>query len=153
MVLSIEHDSERAALANVLAAGIEDVVEELRVIDPADLVSFIRFGSYPALEDLLQSSTELFFKDGTLVFGWTADVDLSWGDLPTVTLGMEFRHRAVSVFFDLSIRAASRMVDIAGIQFETACQDANERVKQLAEALADAHLPRRMPAGLAAPRR
>ena len=144
--MTISAESEREICADILARGIEDVVAELRVIDPVDLVSFIRFGSYLAIEDLLQSSAELFFKDATLTFGWSASVEMGWGETPRVTLGLEFRHRAVSVFFNLSIHAMDQIVQVTGIFFDAACPDPMERVTHLAEAVSDARLPRRVAA-------
>jgi hypothetical protein len=140
-----ETEGDRQAYARVIAAELDDVVEDLHTIDPADLVSYIRFGSFAAIEDLLQSSAELFFKEGTLTFGWTADVDLTWEDAPKVTLGLEFNNRAVSVFFNLSLHALKREVEIAGVRFDPERLDSAERLSFLSEAIADARLPKRLP--------
>ncbi len=153
--MSIGAESERGAFAVILTHGLSGVIEELRTIDPIDLVSFVRFGSYAALEDLLQSSTELFFRENTVTFGWTAGVDLSWDQGPTVTLGMEFRQGDVSVFFDLSLSAATHSVDVVSVLFDPPCRDSAEQLAVLAEAVADAHLPKRLAAvsGLRLPSR
>ena len=127
----------------MLAAGLRDVTADLRTIDPVDLVSFIRFGSYGAIEDLIQSSVELFFKHGTLISSWSACVDLAWDSLPLVTLGMEFRHPAVSVFFDLVIGAQAEDVAVQAVIFEDQEPAAVDGVTVLARAIADARLPRR----------
>jgi hypothetical protein len=142
--LTYQIDANSGAYACILENGLKDVVDELHEIDPVDLVSFIRFGSFSAIEDLLQSSTELFFKEGTLTFAWTAGVEMDWGDVPTVTLGMEFHHRMVSVFFNLSLRALDRMVVVGGILFDPECHDPIEKLDRLSEAVADAHLPKRV---------
>lgn len=144
--------SERRALAETLVEAMGDVVDEIRTIDLLDLVSFIRFESYPALEDLLQASTELFFRPGTLMFGWTARVEMSWSDLPMVTLGMEFRHDDVSVFFDLTLDGTGKSIDIAASQFASMDGGADERVSCLAAALATARVPRRTEAEPREPR-
>ena len=145
--MSIETQSERGACAVILAHGLGDVVEELRAFDPVDLVSFVRFGSFGALEDLLQSSTELFFHEHTLTFGWTAAVEMNWNEGPTVTLGMEFRHGPVSVFFDLLLGPTSHDVQVVSTLFDPACADPGLRLTILSDALADARLPKRLAAG------
>ncbi len=129
--------------ATVLADGLRDVTADLRTIDPVDLVSFIRFGSHGAIEDLIQSSVELFFRHGTLFFSWSACVDLAWDSLPLVTLGMEFRHPAVSVFFDLVVGAQAGDVAVQAVIFEEAEPDAAAGVVLLARAIAETRLPRR----------
>ena len=64
--------------------------------------------------------------------------------MPTVTLGMEFKHQTVSVFFNMSFQARSHLVQVVGILFDPECRDAAERRFRLRQALADAHLPRRV---------
>ncbi len=111
-------EPDDGAYAAVLADSLRDVAADLRTIDPVDLVSFIRFGSFPAIEDLIQSSAELFFRHGTLTSAWTACVDLAWDSLPLVTLGLEFRHPIVSVFFDLLLGARGDDVAVRSVMFE-----------------------------------
>lgn len=127
-----------------MADGLTDVIAELHVIDPVDLVSYIHFGRFASLEDLLQSATELYFREGTLTFGWTATVDMAWGDMPTVTLGMEFTNKMVTVFFDLSLHAMERAVEVASVMFDPACRDPAARLSHVADAMADARLPKRI---------
>lgn len=139
MTFIVEH--EQQAYARLIADGLTDVLNELHAIDLVDLVSFIRFDRYPALDDLLQSATELFFKEGTVTFAWNAWVDMAWGDVPTVTLGMEFNHLTVSVFFNLTLKAMEQAVEVVGILFDPECHNPTERRRRLARAIADAHLP------------
>lgn len=136
-------EPDDGAYAAVLADSLRDVAADLRTIDPVDLVSFIRFGSFPAIEDLIQSSAELFFKHGTLCSAWTACVDLAWDSLPLVTLGLEFRHPLVSVFFDLLLGARGDDVAVRSLMFEEPVADLASGLDRLARALAEARLPRR----------
>ena len=123
---------------DVVEGNIDGFVEELRAIDIVDLVSFIRMEHFPNLEDLINSSTELFFKTEMLVFGWAAGVDLRWDARPTVTIGMEFRHPTVSLFFNLSIGATERIVEVLGVVFEQVWLDP---VAHLRRAFKEARLP------------
>lgn len=141
--MGLQSESEGKAYAIVLTHALAEVADELRSIDLVDLVSFIRFENFGALDDLLQSSTELLFREGSLAFGWTAGVDMRWGEMPVVTLGMEFRHQTVSMFFNLHLEAATQAVDVAWALFDPACHDSEVRLRRLIEALADAHLPKR----------
>lgn len=125
----------------VLADGIRDVAADLRTIDLVDMVSYIRFGSYATIEDLVHSSTELFFRPGTLSFAWNAGTELSWSEEPMITMGMEFRSCAISVFFDLTLRALDESVKVCAILFEEPLPDPAEKVMRLSEAIAEARLP------------
>ena len=136
-------EPELGRYSGLLADSLKDVAAELRSIDLVDIVSYIRFGSLATLEDLVHSSTELYFKQGTLSFAWTAGVDLGWGELPTITMGMEFRHAAISVFFDLSLRAFDESVKVCGILFDDPVGTPAEKVGLLSDAIAEARLPER----------
>ena len=141
MTFSFERDLDR--YSTVMADALKFVAEDLRTIDVVDLVSYVRFGSFATLEDLVHSSTELFFRHGVLSFAWTAAVDMTWNEAPTFTVGMEFRHQAVSVFFDLVLRARDEAVEIAGILFDDPLADPHDKVERLRQAIADARLPER----------
>ena len=135
--------SDDDAYAAVLADSLVEVVGDLCTIDLVDFVSFIRFGYFAAIEDLIHSSTELFFKPGTLISAWTACADVAWESLPVVTLGMEFRHPVVSVFFDLLLGGREQGVAVRGILFEEPVDGLAERLVALGRAIADARIPRR----------
>ena len=139
MTKYFEADLERYSA--ILSDNLQDVAAELRTIDLVDIVSYIRYGSFATLDDLIQSSTELFFRSGTISFAWTARVDLGWEDPPIVTIGMEFRHHAISVFFDLTLRADQQSVKVCGILFDDPVGTPAEKLGVLASAIAAARMP------------
>ena len=62
-----------------LAEGMRDVASELRLVDPADFIAFIRTEQFGNIRTLVNSSTEMFFKPGTICFGLSGEVELPWG--------------------------------------------------------------------------
>ncbi len=143
--MSYSNETDLDQYSGVLTEGLGDVAADLRTIDLVDMVSYIRFGSYATIEDLVHSSTELFFRQGTLSFAWSAGIDLAWSEPPMITMGMEFRSCAISVFFDLTLRALDENITILTIMFEEPVGDPDERVTRLSEAIAEARLPDRSP--------
>jgi hypothetical protein len=123
-----------------LADGLRDVASELRLIDAIDLVTFIRAEQFGNIKTLVNSSTELFFKPGTISFGSSGDVDLRWGGSPSVALDMEFHHMCVSVYFRLLLRALHAGIEINHISFEDGSRDPDENTRRLVDAIADARL-------------
>jgi hypothetical protein len=123
-----------------LADGLKDVASELRLIDAVDLVTFIRAEQFGNIETLVNSSTELFYKPGTISFGSSGDVDLGWGSSPCVALDMEFHHMRVNVYFRLLLRALYAGIEINHIAFEDGSQDPDENTRRLIEAIADARI-------------
>ena len=123
-----------------LADGLRDVASELRMIDPADFVAFIRTEQFGNLRNLVNSSTEMFFKPGTISFGLSGEADLVWGAPPSIALDMEFHHLQVSAYFRLVLRAAHAGVEIDYVQFEGSAGDPNANTQRLIDAIADARL-------------
>ena len=135
-----------------LADGLRDVAAELRLIDAADLVAFIRTEQFANIANLVNSSTELYFKPGTLSFGRSGDIELKWGEAPAISLDMEFHHMRVAVYFRLLLEALQAGIEIHYIDFAESSADPEDNTLRLVEAIADARLtpiPRhRLPASI-----
>jgi hypothetical protein len=133
-----------------LAEGVRDVASELRLIDAADLIAFIRTEQFANIANLVISSTELYYKPGTLSFGRSADIDVTWSGKPRISLDMEFHHMRVSVYFRLLLEAVQAAVEIHFIDFEAGSPNPDENTRALIAAIANARLappiPRRRPA-------
>ncbi len=123
-----------------LAEGLKEVAAELRLIDLADFVTFIHREQFANIQDLVNSSVELFFKHGTLIYGAMAAFELEWDRPPAVTLGMEFHYKSVTILFDLMLQAFDAGVEIRAMTFEQPLPSAEEETKVLIEALAAARL-------------
>ena len=123
-----------------LADGLRDVAAELRLIDAADLTAFLRTERFGNIANLVNSSTELYFKPGTLRFGLSGDVRLKWGEEPIVELDLEFAHKGVMVNFRLVLQALQAGLEINYIAFAPGSASPEENTIQLVEAIADARL-------------
>ena len=80
-----------SAYERVLADAIVEVATELRLADPIEFVLMIRGEQAANIADLVNSSSELFFKSGSLKYALAAGCELRWDSTPTVRLDMEFR--------------------------------------------------------------
>ena len=79
-----------------------------RLTDAAELMSMIRNDHAANIADLVNSSTELFFKSGTLRYALSASFKAPWDATPVVEIDMEFRHAAVSCLLSPEDRSAPR---------------------------------------------
>lgn len=111
MVLN-QHDERVALLAHAVGAAFEPVADELRLVDAGDFIAYIHDGKFANIQDIVNSSVELFFKPGTVTFGWGAEFELDWNDTLAITLDMEFRHGPVWLVFKLILRAMQTEVKI-----------------------------------------
>lgn len=133
----IDHAVERE---RALANGLREVATELRLVDLADLVTYIRSDQSANIRDLISSSIELYFKPGTLRYGGAGDLDLQWDGVPAVMFDMAFEHRDVMVHFRLRLDSAVAGVEIDYISFADPDRDPRANTDHLIEALADARL-------------
>ena len=113
---------------------------ELRLTDAAKLMSMIQNDHAANLADLVNSSTGLFFKSGTLRYALSASFKAPWDATPTVEIDMEFRHAAVCAFFRLTIGQRRAGVEIQDILFEEQRLDDFAKAERLSYALETARL-------------
>jgi hypothetical protein len=138
----MQHTINRHDLARtkIVANAIRETAAELRLIDVTDLIAYIRGDQLANIEDLVNSSTELFFKPGTMTFAWAATLDVSWDGPPTILIDMEFHHLSISVFFTLALKDTHGCIDVKHIWFASPSDDEAYDTERLASAVADARL-------------
>jgi hypothetical protein len=108
----------------IVARAVAPVAAELRLVDAADYVAFIRLEERAALADLVASAAEPFFMPGALRLGGACDFELDWGAAPRVTLDLELCLVEATVYFQLVMDADSAGVEINYCSF--AAPDADE---------------------------
>ena len=124
----------------IIANALVDFASELRLTDAGELMSMIQNEHAANLADLVNSSTELFFKSGTLRYALSASFKAPWDATPTVVIDMEFRHAAVCAFFRLTIGQRRAGVEILDILFEQQGLDDYAKAQRLFDALETARL-------------
>src|SRR5450631_2773595 len=127
-------------LANALGAAFEEVAAELRLVDAGDFIAFIHDEKFANIQDIVNSSVELFFKPGAVSFGWGAEFELDWNSAPVISLDMEFRHGSVWLVFKLILRALQTDVKIDYLSYGRSSGDAGQDMTAFIEALKDARL-------------
>ena len=135
----VPSESIPRACEQALAEALADVATELRLINVIDLIGYVHGQRYGNIQDLIHSSAELYFKQGSLRYACAAEADVRWEAPPSVSLGMEFRWRGATAFFRLQLEATSASIDIHHLALDTpgAAEDLPSR---FASALADARL-------------
>jgi hypothetical protein len=124
----------------IIADALVDFASELRLTDATDLMSMIQNEQAANLADLVNSSTELFFKSGTLRYALSASFRAPWDATPTVEIDLEFRHAAVCAFFRLKIGQRRAGVEIRDILFEEKGLDDLAKAARLSYALESARV-------------
>jgi hypothetical protein len=132
-----KHTAERE---EILAEGIQKVVAELRLVEVIDYVAFLRMDLVGNVADIVNSSSQLYLKAGTLRFGNEGDVHLGWGSMPSIDLAMEFHHQDITVHFRLGLAATKASVTITFMVFADQEADPDINTARLQAAIDDARL-------------
>ena len=103
----------KEAIANALKGFTSD----MKLVDVVDLIAYIRMDKHANISDLIKSSAELFFKEGTLRYGMGAKAELDWDTTPTVSLDLEFFNMGVWVYFTLVLGEPDNALNVSYIEF------------------------------------
>jgi hypothetical protein len=116
------------------------VATELRLVDLADYVAFIRMGHLANLADLVEPDAERFFMPGTLRLGHGGDVQLDWTGEPKVCLDLELKPRGATVYFTLTLAAATAGAGVNYVAFEEPAATPEENTAFLEAAIEDSRI-------------
>lgn len=122
----------------ILADAISPIATELRLLDPADLISLVRFERYGNLADLVSSAAELYYHPGTINFGAGGEYSLEWDGIPRVTLDLEIKPVGVTIYAQLSLTADFGAVEINHISFLNPSGSPDENTEFMRKSLKDA---------------
>jgi hypothetical protein len=132
--------ASRSAFEKILATAMVDVASELRLADPCELMLMIRGEQAANIADLVNSSTELYFKSDALRYALSAAYELKWETTPVSRFDMEFRGGRVCAFFTLVIGCSRAGVELVEVMFEDGGLDAEAQAQRLSAAIQDALL-------------
>lgn len=129
----------------IVAKAIEQVVDELRLIDVADYIAFIRLEHFACLSDLVDSAVELYFLPGTLRLGHGGEAHVDWSGSPRIVLDLELRPPGVTVYFQLTLSEERSSVAVNYVSFEKPGEDPEHNTALLETVIAEARIRRTEP--------
>lgn len=133
-------DDQTDARRSLIAEALAPFVEEMRLLDCADLIAHVAREQFANIEDLVQSSLELSYKQGAFAFGWGAHVIAPWNEPPAVALDLEFCTAGLTIFFVLTIGGGHHDVMLRKVSFTSSSPDPRDDTRMIAHALATARL-------------
>lgn len=130
----------------VVSEAIQEVVHELRMIDVADYIAFIRLEHFACISDLVDSAAELYFMPGTVKLGNGGDVIVDWSVPATILLDLELRPRGATVYFTLSLTDRQAGVQVNYVSFDKPDPCPEKNTAFLRDAIASARIRKSEPA-------
>jgi hypothetical protein len=129
----------------IVADAISEVVSELRMIDVADYIAFIRMERFSSIADLVDSAAELYFMPGTLRLGHGGEAHSAWEMPPKIALDLELHPSGAKVFFTLTLAAKTATIDLNYVSFDNASDDADLNTMRLKTSLEAARIRMKEP--------
>jgi hypothetical protein len=124
----------------MIADAIREVVSELRMVDIADYIAFIRMERFGNISDLIDSAAELYFMPGTLRLGHGGEAHVAWAGDPKIVLDLELRPQGVTVYFSLTMTAEHATVEVNYVNFDQPDADPIANTLRLEDALSAARI-------------
>ena len=129
----------------IVAEAIKDLVGELRLVDVADYIAFIRLEHFATVSDIVDSAAELFFMPGTLKLGHGGEAHVGWTETPRIVLDLELRPVGATVYFALSLDALTASVEVNYVAFDRPDPDPKRNTAFLETALEQARIRKTEP--------
>ncbi|PSH68179.1 hypothetical protein CU102_14750 [Phyllobacterium brassicacearum] len=129
------------ARVEIISTHLSEVIRDLRLVDVADYIAFIRCELFGNIADIVNSATELTFYPDTLIFGLGGEYTLDWNSSPRVMLDLEFSNMGVNAYFRLTLSAESAEIDLHHVRFADTGNSPADNTALLASAFEDARLP------------
>lgn len=129
----------------IVANAIRPLADELRMIDVADYVAFIKLESMASIADIVETAAELYFMPGTLQLGHGCEAHVPWSGDPRIVLDLELRPEGAAVYFTLALTAASAAVAVNYVAFDDPAEDPQDNSDYLQQTLAAASIARARP--------
>ena len=126
----------------IVAEAIRQVVHELRLVDVADYIAFIRLEHFACLADLVESAAELYFLPGAVRLGHGGEAHVDWSGAPRIVLDLELRPSGATVYFQLSLTEQEASVVVNYVSFTAPGDDPEENTARLRDAIEDARIRR-----------
>jgi len=140
------HGNKSSALSRdrqrqeAIASALADFIEDLKLVDVVDFIAYIRTDQHGNIEELIKTSAELFFKDGSLRYSMAAQAEVEWDETPKISLDLEFFNKGVWIYFTAVLASPDNAVNVSYVEVPDAAGDRAKETELLLEALKDARL-------------
>lgn len=129
----------------IVSEAIQQVVSELRLVDAADYIAFIRLEHFGCVADIVDSAAELYFMPGTVKLGAGGDIIAGWGHPPKILLDLELRPRGATVYLTLTLADHTAGVEVNYVTFENADPSPEKNTAFLKRALDESRIRKTEP--------
>lgn len=136
------HSKEREIL---VGNAICEFVTELRMVDVADYIAYLRLERLACIADLVDSAAELYFMPGTIKLGQGGEAHVDWGEKPRIVLDLELRPFGATVHFKLVMEEDFAGVEVHYINFDAPSDDPDTNTFHLGKMIEQTRIRKQQP--------
>ena len=122
----------------LICLNIRSFIADLCLTDRSFLIANIINGSHDAINDIVESSSEMFFKPGTLSYAYGSRLAERFNATPAIAMDMRFVRKAVFVSFLLHIE--DDFIGVSLVDFRQRSSQGNVALSELSDAFYDARI-------------
>ena len=119
-----------------VAEAIANLVAELRLVDIADYIAYLRMERFGCIADIVHNAAELYFTPGFIEFGMDGEAVAEWGAPPEVTLMLILNSCQARVHVALKLCVDHAEVKLGFIDFAANGVNPSNRAGLLADDIA-----------------
>ncbi len=129
----------------IVSEAMKEVVRELRMVEVADYIAFIRLEHFACVADIVDSAAELYFMPGAVRLGNGGEARVGWGEAPTISLDLELRPRGATVYFTLTLADHMATVVVNYVSFDKPDPCPEKNTAFLGNAISEARMRKPVP--------
>jgi hypothetical protein len=122
----------------LICINIKSFIADLCLIDKSFLIENVINANHNNINDVIESSSEMFFKPGTLCYAFSSRLTERYNTVPAISLDMRFSHKHVLVPFLLHIEDDFVGVSLADTKSKN--KSPSIALSQLSDALYEARI-------------
>ncbi|MGV6872341.1 hypothetical protein ACUSIJ_06550 [Pseudochelatococcus sp. B33] len=131
--LSNTQEAER-----LICLNIRSFIADLCLTDRSFLITNILDGNHDAINDIVESSSEMFFKPGTLCYAYGSRLAERFNAPPAISMDMRFVRKAVFVSFLLHLE--DDFIGVSLVDFQQRSSQQGMALSELSDAFYDARI-------------
>lgn len=132
-VLTNAQEAERLVCLN-----IRSFVADLCLTDRSFLITSVINANHDAINDIVESSSEMFFKPGTLCYAYGSRLAERFNATPAISLDMRFVRKAMFVSFLLHLE--DDFIGVSLVDFQQRSRQRGVALSELSDAFYDARI-------------
>ncbi len=110
----------------IVADALTGFIQEIRLIELADFIAYLRLERHSQLADLVTAAAEMFFAPQFLELGDGSYATLDWSEQPSIYLNLVMQTAGATIYLTLTLENERANIAINYIAYHVSCAEPDE---------------------------